>query len=402
VDGSDALSREYNLFADLANHNYVRIQNAEFAYNKLRSMQDLIVANLIEVMLSGSSTSFSATGIDLELNRVTVYLYPFNDDEITSFKNTVANSPMIVFREHLPSSIRSRYERYFGGQYTPCVISSGEYSNQIYVGVDFCLATGISLYNLASMGLYCMCSQYTLDGIQEIRSMQQITLRPGQRIWFRNPSVGYLREGFGSIGYRVADSTGSMGFTTSTHGLLRNHFVLVQDSYINPWYPHKVHVGVVHDVAHFATGRRCPINPQTSDYDSSFVRFLDGVNVVISHVPITQSTPHTTVTRQVLQGDPIAKVGGRSLITTGTVTDLYALTFIFTSPWDGFFQRTVQTNASGGPGDSGGIVFHGLTRDIMGIVQGGDHAYPPWHILFPNVRFTRASNAHSAHQVTPI
>jgi len=342
----------------------VKVESAEHSLNELFAIHSDVSLFAKLNPTDRMAVNIQAVGISISGNGVVVYLSDLCDEYIAAFKDYISDSSAIIFER---SPIQFPFPQY----------TFGSPPSSYYVGTEFCMETGLPLSAINALAD---------RGDIPVVPLSNITLRPGQRIYFRSPWSGHVDPRFSSIGFR-ARRFGTPGFVTSTHGYVFHvrvgDFALVRDPSLNPWYPHFIHVGVVEDVAHWTTGRS-PAN------DSTFVRLLDNTIYVTRSLG---NSLHTASPAQVIQHDMIFGLGGNSGAFNGFITDTHLTIPIMNN------IVVVMTSAISAGGDSGGIVTSVRpSNPLIGIVRGA-FGPTPTDTRGP-MFFSRATDAFWTHWLT--
>lgn len=291
-----------NLISQISDE--VIVDECEYSYNELQEVVEEI-ATKIEQDFSCAS-NIGMYGIINKTNRVEVSLYDNSDSGISSFKQQIVNSPMIVFYRNINSKEKEGL-----------LVTEDANSYTIYPQTPFF---------------------YTFNCGERIR------VSFGTTIGYKNASIGY----------RAKDCNGRVGFVTAGHA-----FYSTEHGYVsNVLHPtHNTLIG-------YASRENIIYNKGC--LDAAFV-YCDSSEVKITNILHSNAVtfPDTVSTEIVIpiEGQNIYMKGA----TTYGATSSYALGKVlcesaaFTDVINGdtvtYVRDAIFTSYTGQSGDSGGIVF---------------------------------------------
>ena len=269
-------------------------ENVEFSYNEIIRANDIITNYFLFNREIESVLNISNSWTDIINNQIVVTLFNYSINSIEMFRNEIIDKPFILFEPYLGNAEE--------------------------------LANNNDKYNTSH--------------VSTIITMNNITLTPGDRIYFARQGAGGC-----SVGFRAGRSTQS-GFVTAAHCGSHSVGTRVYNSA-------GVHIGTVR-------------SRFLANIDASFVEVNSNVSIsgVISGTTYLNPIAATAVVGQWVSARGATTTGVRG----GTIAQVNANANVANI---GQVTNTIIVNMFSDFGDSGGIAFSNVTgrvHNIQGIV----------------------------------
>ena len=141
----------------LAQADGIIIEYVDFSYNEIKTTLEILDALFLAEDSPDALENVRSYGVDALNNRVRIDLIVYNNEEITRFRETVLDSPLIVFEE-------SQQEPFvdFGGNNTPDTLIPSQQNN------TFLFLLGIFGIGLLGMGTFLWVRQKRLTFIKQM------------------------------------------------------------------------------------------------------------------------------------------------------------------------------------------------------------------------------------------
>ena len=278
-------------------------KSAEFSYRELNAVMDLL-----NWRINGSEANASAWSLDVINNRVVVQLINYGADEIAEFRNTILDSPMVIFEE---------------GE---VVLLGGEQVQDVRAFAN----PQITPFNMPPF------STTRPSANQPIIQNPRPHIRTGDQIWFYRSGRGWLNHL--SVGYRASNLDGRLGFVSAAHrdvqpGLLSARGGLQAGDIVTNHQG--IRIGVVQ-------------RAQLQGLDAVFVVTDAGV-VINSHGPLTYDG--------IIVGQLVLSRGSQSGYQFATISNANTSALVGNPLSNIRIDQGIRADINLIDGDSGGVVY---------------------------------------------